>query len=82
MMNYLPKLKGRTKMQVIKRKDKNIIILQNNDNLEIKTLQRNPLRLQVTVKDGTLIVNEVSLNTIEQVKLEQEQLQILKNKQN
>ena len=59
-MNYFLKLKGRIKMRVIQEKNKNIIILQNNDNIEIKTMQRNPLRLRVSAKDGTLIINEIS----------------------
>lgn len=48
-------------MKVVKENQKQIIVLQDNDAIYIKTLKGNPLILEVKCKDGTLILDEVTV---------------------
>lgn len=48
-------------MKVVKEDLKQIIVLQDNDVIYIKTLRGNPLLLEVKCKDGTLILDEVTV---------------------
>lgn len=46
-------------MKIISEKDnKKTIVLQENDCIEIETLYRNPLKIQIKIKDGTIIIKE------------------------
>ena len=45
-------------MKVIQEKNKTIIILKDNETIEVQTLKKNPLRIQIKCKEGTFIVSE------------------------
>ncbi|MBR1680040.1 MAG: hypothetical protein IJ772_06425 [Bacilli bacterium] len=45
-------------MKVIQEKNKTIIILKDNETIEVQTLKKNPIRIQIKCKEGTFIVSE------------------------
>jgi len=54
------------------------IVLEDNDQLKIETLKGNPIQLIVECKDGVISVDEVTLFKIEDMKMEENQLEKLK----
>ena len=45
-------------MKVIQEKTKTIIILKDNETIEVQTMKKNPVRIQIKCKEGTFIVSE------------------------
>ena len=48
-------------MKVVKENLKQIIVLEENDIIYVKTLKGNPLLLEIECKDGVLILDEVTV---------------------
>lgn len=73
-------------MEIIKEETKTIAVLKDGDVLEVQTLQGNPIHIEIKCVDGSFLVDEVTVKRIREVKMEQEQLEILrqhnKNKKN
>ena len=65
-------------MKIIEEKKKKIIILDTNEEIEVKTLKRNPISIIIKEKDGALLIDEVSAKRIKEIALEEEQVKILK----
>lgn len=65
-------------MKIIEENKKKIIILETNEEIEVKTLKRNPISIFIKEKDGALLVDEVSVKRIKEIALEEEQVKILK----
>ncbi|HIR74100.1 TPA: hypothetical protein IAB95_01200 [Candidatus Ventrenecus avicola] len=65
-------------MKIIEENKKKIIILDTNEEIEVKTLKRNPISIIIKEKDGTLLIDEVSAKRIKEIALEEEQVKILK----
>ena len=61
-------------MRIIKEEKKNLIILKDGDEIEVMTLKGNPIRIEIKCMDGTLLVDEISSNRIQELKIEQEQV--------
>ena len=57
---------------------KKIIILDTDEEIEVKTLKRNPISIIIKEKDGVLLVDEISAKRIKEIALEEEQVDILK----
>lgn len=73
-------------MEIIKEEKKTIAVLRDGDILEVQTMKGNPIRIEIKCVDGSFLVDEVTFKRIKEVKMEQEQLEILrqnnKNKRN
>lgn len=70
-------------MKIIKEDTKTIAILKDGDILEVETMQGNPIHIEIKCIDGSFLVDEVTVKRIKEVKMEQEQLEILrKNNRN
>lgn len=67
-------------MKVVEENKRKIIILETNEEIEIKTLKRNPISIIIKEADGTLLVDEVSSKRIKEIALEEEQVKILKER--
>ena len=67
-------------MKIIEENKKKIIILDTNEEIEVKTLKRNPISIIIKEADGTLLVDEVSSKRIKEIALEEEQVKILKER--
>ena len=65
-------------MKIIEENKKKIIILDTNEEIEVKTLKRNPISIIIKEKDGALLIDEVSAKRIKELALEEEQVKILK----
>ncbi len=65
-------------MKIIEENKKKIIILDTNEEIEVKTLKRNPISIIIKEKDGALLIDEVSAKRIKEIALEEEQVKILK----
>lgn len=65
-------------MKIIEENKRKIIILETNEEIEIKTLKRNPISIIIKEGDGALLVDEVSSKRIKEIALEEEQVKILK----
>ncbi|HIQ94292.1 TPA: hypothetical protein IAB29_04075 [Candidatus Ventrenecus stercoripullorum] len=65
-------------MKIVEENKKKIIILETNEEIEVKTLKRNPISIFIKEKDGALLVDEVSVKRIKEIALEEEQVKILK----
>lgn len=65
-------------MKIIEENKKKIIILDTNEEIEVKILKRNPILIFIKEKDGALLVDEVSVKRIKEIALEEEQVKILK----
>ena len=65
-------------MKIIEENKKKIIILDTNEEIEVKTLKRNPISIFIKEKDGALLIDEVSAKRIKEIALEEEQVKILK----
>lgn len=65
-------------MKIIEENKKKIIILDTNEEIEVKILKRNPISIFIKEKDGALLVDEVSAKRIKEIALEEEQVKILK----
>ena len=65
-------------MKIVEENKKKIIILETNEEIEVKTLKRNPISIFIKEKDGALLIDEVSANRIKAIALEEEQVKILK----
>ncbi len=66
-------------MKIIEYQNKTTVVLEENDILEVETLKRNPAILQIKLKNGTMIVDELNIEEIKKLKLEKEQVEILKS---
>ena len=71
-------------MRILDNKKEKIIILEDGDILKVKTLKRNPLTLKIECKDGCILVDELLINKIKEIKREQKELEKIKlfNKKN
>lgn len=67
-------------MEFIKEDEKTIAILKDGDVLEVQTLQGNPLHISIKCIDGTFLVDEITVKRIKEIKMEQEQLEILRKR--
>ena len=67
-------------MKKVEENKRKIIILETNEEIEIKTLKRNPISIIIKEADGTLLVDEVSSKRIKEIALEEEQVKILKER--
>ena len=67
-------------MKIVEENKRKIIILETNEEIEIKTLKRNPISIIIKEADGTLLVDEVSSKRIKEIALEEEQVKILKER--
>ena len=67
-------------MKIVEENKRKIIILETNEEIEIKTLKRNPISIIIKETDGTLLVDEVSSKRIKEIALEEEQVKILKER--
>ena len=67
-------------MRIVEENKRKIIILETNEEIEIKTLKRNPISIIIKEADGTLLVDEVSSKRIKEIALEEEQVKILKER--
>jgi len=56
-------------------------ILNDGDILEVKTLKGNPLTIQIKCEDGVLFVDEITEHRIKELKIEQEQKEIMEDLQ-
>ena len=65
-------------MKIVEENKKKIIILETNEEIEVKTLKRNPILIYIKEKDGALLIDEVSAKRIKEIALEEEQVKILK----
>ena len=65
-------------MKIVEENKKKIIILDTNEEIEVKTLKRNPISIIIKEKDGALLIDEVSAKRIKEIALEEEQVKILK----
>lgn len=65
-------------MKIIEENKKKIIILDTNEEIEVKTLKRNPISIIIKEKDGAFLIDEVSAKRIKEIALEEEQVKILK----
>ena len=65
-------------MKIVEENKKKIIILETNEEIEVKTLKRNPISIIIKEKDGALLIDEVSAKRIKEIALEEEQVKILK----
>ena len=65
-------------MKIVEENKKKIIILETNEEIEVKTLKRNPISIFIKEKDGALLIDEVSAKRIKEIALEEEQVKILK----
>ena len=65
-------------MKIVEENKKKIIILGTNEEIEVKTLKRNPISIFIKEKDGALLIDEVSVKRIKEIALEEEQVKILK----
>ena len=65
-------------MKIIEENKKKIIILDTNEEIEVKTLKRNPISIIIKEKDGAFLIDEVSAKRITEIALEEEQVKILK----
>ena len=81
MMIYLSQLKGKTSVKLIEEKNEKILILNEGEELRIKTLYKNKISLKVSCHDQALYVEDIIDKRIEQIKEEQIALASLK-KQN
>lgn len=54
------------------------IVLEDHDTLKIETMKGNPIQMIVECKDGVISVDEVSLYKVQDIKMEEEQLERLK----
>lgn len=54
------------------------IILEDGEVLEIQTLKRNPICIQIQCENGTLLVDEIPIKKIDEIKIEKEHTAILK----
>ncbi len=80
-MIYLSQLKGKTSVKLIEEKNEKILILNEGEELRIKTLYKNKISLKVSCHDQALYVEDIIDKRIEQIKEEQIALASLK-KQN
>jgi len=64
-------------VDILKREDKTVVVLKDGDILEVQTLQGNPLHIEIKCINGSFLIDEVTIKRIKEVKLEQEQLDIL-----
>lgn len=67
-------------MEIIKEENKTIAVLKDGDILEVQTLQGNPIHIEIKCIDGTFLIDEVTIKRIKEVKMEQEQLEILRKR--
>ena len=65
-------------MKIVEENKKKIIILETNEEIEVKILKRNLISIFIKEKDGALLVDEVSAKRIKEIALEEEQVKILK----
>lgn len=65
-------------MKIMEENKKKIIILDTDEEIEVKTLKRNPISIIIKEKDGVLLVDEISAKRIKEIALEEEQVDILK----
>ena len=65
-------------MKVVEENKRKIIILETNEEIEVKTLKRNPVTIKIECVNGCLLVDEVSSSKIKDISIEQEQLEKLK----
>ena len=65
-------------MKIIEENKKKIIILDTNEEIEVKTLKRNPISIIIKEAAGALLIDEVSAKRIKEIALEEEQVKILK----
>ena len=65
-------------MKIVEENKKKIIILETNEEIEVKTLKINPISIFIKEKDGALLIDEVSAKRIKEIALEEEQVKILK----
>ena len=66
-------------MKIIEYKEKTTVVLEENDILEVETLKGNPAVLQIKLKNDVMIVDELNIKEIERIKMEKEQVKILKS---
>lgn len=66
-------------MKIIEYKEKTTVVLEENDILEVETLKGNPAVLQIKLKNGVIVVDELNIKEIERIKTEKEQVEILKS---
>lgn len=65
-------------MKKIEYEKKCRIILEDGEILEIQTLKRNPVCIQIQCDNGTLLVDEIPIKKIDEIKMEKEHKTILK----
>ena len=66
-------------MKIVEYKEKTTVVLEENDILEVETLKGNPAVLQIKLKNGVIVVDELNIKEIERIKTEKEQVKILKS---
>ncbi len=66
-------------MKIVEYKEKTTVVLEENDILEVETLKGNPAVLQIKLKNGVIVVDELNIKEIERIKTEKEQVEILKS---
>ena len=77
-MNYLPRLKGKIKMKIIKEKEKDIIYLDEGEEILIKTLFKNNIGINIKCHNHSLFVDDVILKDLKNMSIEQKELKKLK----
>jgi len=54
------------------------VILEENDTLLISSLQGNKCKLKITLEKGIIEIDDISIKKIEQIREEEEAIQIMK----
>ena len=65
-------------MKIVEEKEKKIIVLDEGDVIEVKTLKGNPLLLRVECQEGCLLVDEINIKRIKEIGIEEVELAKLK----
>ena len=78
MIKYLPRLKGKIKLKVINEKEKNIIYLDEGEQLIVKTLFKNKVGIEIKCKNRSLYVEDIISKDIKNLKIEQKELEKLR----
>ena len=64
-------------MRILDSENGKTVILKDGEELEVKTMSGNPLRIQIKCNDGVLLVDEITERRIKELKIEQEQTEIM-----
>ena len=67
-------------MKIVEENKRKIIVIETDEEIEVKTLKRNPISIIIKEAEGSLLVDEVSSKRIKEIALEKEQVNILKER--